>query len=115
MSRFDRSWAILPATMCLWGKRKISVPECASVWNDGTVLVCSQGLKGSLKFIHGSQGDYGVKIGDIHECHHDQTGASKGLYRIENILHWKKVGDEVVIESVLPHDRNMKASLAVFK
>ena len=46
----SRSWAILPATMELWGKRKITIPECASVWDNGTVLVCQQGINGSIKF-----------------------------------------------------------------
>jgi len=107
------SWAILPATMELWNKRKITVAECASVWNDGTVLVCKK--EGRLAFIHGASGDYGVKIGDVHMCHHDQTGAFKGDYEILNILHWKKVDGKVVITSQLPFDESTKASLAVFK
>lgn len=110
----NRSWAILPATMCLWNKRKITVAECGEVWDNGTVLVC-QNNEGRICFIHGSQGDYGVKIGEGHMCHHDQTGYCKGLYVIKNILQWKKVDGKVVIESELPFDPNTKASLAVFK
>lgn len=114
MSRLNRSWAILPATMTLWGKRTITVPECAQVWDNGTVLVCTN-EQGRICFIHGAAGDYGVKIGERHLCHHDQTLANKGYYTIVNILQWKKAGDSVVIDSVLPYDRNTKASLAVFK
>lgn len=114
LSRRERSWAILPATMTLWDKKKITVMECASVWDDGTVLVCRND-QNRICFIHGCQGDYGVKIGDRNDCHHDQTGANKGSYLIVNILNWKKVGNDVVIESVLPFDRQTKASLAVFK
>lgn len=115
MSRFDRSWAILPATMELWGKRKITVAECAKEWDKGTVLVCTTGLNDSIKFIHGSQGDYGVNIGEIHRCHHDQTGADKGFYRIVNILQWSVIDGNVVITSEVPFDPKTKASLSVFK
>ncbi len=113
--RYPRnSWAILPSTMVLWNKRKITVAECSQVWNDGTVLVC-ENEKGRTCFIHGASGDYGVKIGDRRLCHHDQTLANKGFYKIVNILHWKKVDGKVVIEAQLPYDENTKASLAVFK
>lgn len=109
------SWAILPATMALWNKRKITVAECGSVWNEGTVLVCHN-PEGRICFIHGSAGDYGVKIGERHRCHHDQTGVDKGLYQIINILQWTKDSTgNVVITSELPYDPNTKASLAVFK
>lgn len=115
MSRFHNSWAILPATMCLWNKRKITVAECASVWKDGTVLVCKKDDRAGFSFIHGCSGDYGVKIGDFHRAHHDQTGADKGFYQIVNILHWKLVDGKVVIEAQVPFDESTKASLAVFK
>jgi hypothetical protein len=105
--------------MELWNKRKITIAECGSVWDSGTVLVCKKGDawdgKRQLAFIHGASGDYGVKVGDVRMCHHDQTGAFKGEYEIINIVHWKKVDDKVVLESVLPYDANTKASLAVFK
>lgn len=116
-SRIDRlrhSWAILPATMALWGKKKVAIPECATVWDEGTVLVCTN-EQGRTCFIHGSRGDYGVKIGEMILCHHDQTGTSKGHYTIQNIVTWTKVGSGVVIDSVLGFDRNTKASLAVLK
>lgn len=110
----DDSWAILPATMDLFAKRKITVDDLATEWNSGTVLVCTN-EDGRICFIAGGQGDYGVKIGERHHCHHDQTGVSKGRYTIVNILNYHKDGDAVVIESVLPYDRSIKASLAVFK
>lgn len=109
------SWAILPATMSLWNKRKITVAECGEIWDDGTVLVCKKERNGQICFIHGASGDYGVKIGDVHMCHHDQTGAFKGDYIIVNILNWKKVDGKVVITSQVPFDESTKASLAVFK
>lgn len=117
MSRYDRlkhSWAILPATMELWGKRKITIEECASIWNDGTVLVCTN-EQGRICFIHGASGDYGVKIGESHLCHHDQTGVSKGYYTIVNIVHWVKKGDAVLMNAERTYNRLTKASLAVFK
>jgi len=100
--------------MALWNKRRVSLADCATVWDSGTLLVC-RNEQGRICFIHGSQGDYGVKIGDRHLAHHDQTLVSKGMYDIVNIVHWKKNGDNIDVDSVVPYDINTKASLAVFK
>lgn len=113
IQRFN-SWAILPASMALWNKRRVTIADCATEWDSGTLLVCRND-QGRICFIHGAQGDYGVKVGDRHLTHHDQTLASKGMYEIVNIVHWKKASDKIDIKSVLPYDINTKASLAVFK
>lgn len=113
MPRKD-SWAILPATMTLLNKRKTTIDECATVWGTGAVLVCTN-EQGRTCFIAGAQGSYGVKPGDRILCHHDQTLANKGWYTINNIVHFRRNADTVVLESELPYDRSTKASLAVLK
>ena len=114
LDRLNRSTAILPATMELFGKRKITIPECASVWDSGTVLVC-RNEENRICFVYGSGTGYGYNIGDNMLCHHDQTGTSKGNYEIVNIVTYTKVGNGVVLDSVITYNRNTKASLAVFK
>lgn len=115
-NRLDLSWAILPATMELWGKRKIAIEECASVWPDGTILVC-ENEAGRTCFISsaGWTTSYDDQIGTSHRCHHDQTMADKGYYTIRNVVKYRLVGQGVELDSVLPYDRSTKASLAVFK
>ena len=115
MSRRDNSWAILPATMELWGRRKITVAELPQVWENGTVFVC-RNEDGRICFIHSCGTGYGLEVGESLQCYHDQTGTSKGFYKIANILRWKKTNNEFELLSAdLPFDLNTKASLAVFK
>ena len=114
IARYNSSWSIRPATMDLWGKRKVTLDECATEWESGTVLVCKNEA-GRLCFIYGIRGDYGVTIGDSHLCHNDHSLVNMGYYTIVNIVSFYKDDNNVVFESEAPYDRSTKASLAVFK
>ena len=119
-SRSDRlrhSWAILPATMELWGKKKITIAECTSVWNEGTIYVC-ENEQGRICFVSSAGVDIQGKepIGSRHATHHDQTLASKGFYKIINYVEYRKQPDgSISYKCDLPFDLTHKASLAVFK
>lgn len=116
MNRLRHSWAILPATMCLFSKRKITVAECVSVWDEGTIYVCEND-EGRICFVQSCGVDIQNKepIGSYHQTHHDQTLVSKGTYKIVNYVEYRKVGTEVVLKSDLPFNPATKASLSVFK
>lgn len=116
MHRLRNSWAILPATMELFSKRKITVAECAAVWDEGTIYVCTNEMD-RICFIQSCGVDITNKepIGSYHETHHDQTLVSKGTYKIINYVEYRKVGDKVELKSDLPFHPSTKASLAVFK
>jgi hypothetical protein len=103
--------------MELWGKKKITVAECVSVWDEGTVYVC-ENEQGRICFVQSCGVDIQGKepIGSRHATHHDQTLVSKGFYKIINYVEYRKQADgTVALKSDLPFDRNLKASLAVFK
>lgn len=114
---YGKGWAILPATMALYNKRVVDIVTAASCWEneETTILVCSKEENGRqrLAFIS-SSGDATnyYKVGQGSETFHDQTGQSKGYYKIENVVVLKggqilKKANEVGI--------NAKASLSVFK
>lgn len=108
--KFGRSWAILPATMALYNRRTVDILTAASHWDDEWIYVCKN-KEGRICFL-GSSGPGIAKVGETHETHHDQTGASKGPYKVINIVHIKK-GEIVSKEN--EEGLNVKASLAVFK
>jgi hypothetical protein len=117
------SWSILPATMALYNKRVVDIVTAASCWSPGpeTILVCSKSEgsgrsdKVRLLFVasSGDSYDYYLKdIGKSFETHHDQTGVSKGFYKIENVV---IIADDKIAKSANAIGLNIKASLSVFK
>lgn len=117
MRNLNHSWAILPATMGLFNKKKITIAECVSVWNEGTIYVCTN-EQGRVCFIQSCGVNIQNKepIGSRHATHHDQTLASKGFYTIINYVEYRAQKDGTVeFKSDLPFDLSTKASLAVFK
>lgn len=108
--KYGRSWAILPATMSLYNRRTVDIITAASHWDDEWIYVCKN-KEGRICFL-GSSGPGIAKVGETHDTHHDQTGASKGPYKVINIVHIKK-GEIVSKEN--EEGLNVKASLAVFK
>lgn len=113
-------WAILPATMELYGKRVVDVYAAASEWEPGptTILICSKVEKDGRRrycFVAscGDSFDYFSKdVGKEFSTYHDQTLASKGFYRIENVVVIQN-GEMVKCDSL--EGVHVKASLAVFK
>lgn len=113
----SRSWSILPATMALYNKRTVDIKTANSTWGEGTVLVCevtgSNG-KDRLAFVHsaGHYDNYVSYVGKLYAAHHDQTGASKGYYKVVNVVGFKNNEIENKVNDI---GLNVKASLAVFK
>lgn len=103
------SWAILPATMELYGRRTIDIKGAVGEWGDGTILVCKN-EQDRICFLYTS-GD-GYPVGTKHKTHHDQTGASKGVYTVLNNVTFDK---NEIVKKDNDVGLNVKASLAVFK
>ena len=115
----SRSWAILPATMALYNKKVVDIYTAASEWTSDThaetILVCGKNENGRDRtlFIAGAGDSSGYyKVGQSNETHHDQTGASKGVYTVRNIVVFK--GGEIIHKE---NDIGLtgKFSVAVFK
>lgn len=72
-----RTTALLPATMALFGKKKATLQEVATIWKNSTVQVM-ENESGKLRFVIGyGHSDYAKTF-----CaHHDQTGARIGCFR----------------------------------
>lgn len=111
---FRGDWAILPATMTLYGKRTVGIIEAASTWDKCSIFVCQKDGESRLLFVSGSgeYEGYGINIGQSYSTYHDQTGASKGLYTVLNMVYIVN-GEIVKKENDIGLDK--KASLSVFK
>jgi hypothetical protein len=116
---YGRGWAILPATVALYGKKVVDITTAASEWASDkyptTILVCHKSENGRDRTLFlASSGDCRTqyKVGQSSETFHDQTRASKGIYTILNIVVFQ--GGEVIYKA---NDQGMtgKASVAVFK
>lgn len=107
------TWVILPAS-CLFTGTKVTIADIAREWSSGSVMVCEK-PNGSLGFIAGCGGDYGVKIGESVDCQHDQTQRSMGRWTLKNILNYSSIDGAIAIESPIPFDQSTKATIAVFK
>jgi hypothetical protein len=110
-------WVILPATMSLYGKRVVDIITAASTWDEETILVCEKQENDGrvrLAFVGTSGGPegYSSKIGQSFSAQHDQTGQSKGMYKLVNVVHVVK-GE--IVSKVNEIGINKKASFAVFK
>jgi hypothetical protein len=113
-------WAILPATMSLYGKRVVDLITAASTWSnhDTTILVCKKTeADGRERFAFVSSGHddfdhYSAKIGKSYSTYHDQTGQDKGRYTIVNVVVLK---NNQIVKHVNDVGLRVKASLAVFK
>lgn len=110
-------WVILPATMALYNKKVVDIVTAASTWADheDTILVCTKDEGGRKRVLFiSSYGDRfnDYTIGQTEECFHDQTGASKGMYTVMNVVVLK--GGEI-LKKKNEFGLNVKASLAVFK
>lgn len=113
---YNGDWAILPATMELYGKRTVDIIKAASEWDEATILVCKN-EQGRICFVSSAGGEKSYdyhkgEVGKSFSTHHDQTGASKGDYTVLNVV-WVK-GDDIV-KKVNDEGLKTKASLAVFK
>lgn len=115
---YPRGWAILPATMALYGKKVVDIYTAASEWTSDkhkqTILVCHKNENGRDRMLFiASYGDgSSYKVGESSETYHDQTLASKGVYTILNVVVFQ--GGEI-ISKANDVGLNAKASLAVFK
>ena len=116
---YGRGWAILPATVALYGKKVVDITTAASEWatakSPTTILVCHKSENGRDRMLFlSSSGDCRsqYKVGQSSETYHDQTGASKGIYTILNIVVFQ--GGEIIYKA---NEQGMtgKASVAVFK
>lgn len=116
---YGRGWAILPATVALYGKKVVDIKTAASEWASDTsattILVCHKNENGRDRMLFlASSGDCRsqYKVGQSSETFHDQTGASKGVYTILNIVVFQ--GGEPIYKA---NEQGMtgKASVAVFK
>ena len=109
-------WAILPATMALYGRRTVDIITAASTWEDEVILVCKNEQNRTC-FVGSTGGEssfeyYKNDIGKSFSAFHDQTGASKGRYTVKNVVRIKK-GE--IVDQVNDVGIKEKASLSVFK
>ena len=115
-NRRERAWVILPATMALYGKKVVDIITAASTWDESvTIYVCSKtesSGKERILFVSSAGGGVGAKVGESYDTIHDQTGASKGRYKVLNIVHIK---DGKITSKENDVGINSKASLSVFK
>lgn len=108
-------WVILPATMALYGKRVVDILTAASEWKSSTIYVCSKtesSGKERILFVSSAGGGVGAKVGESYDAVHDQTRASKGRYKVLNIVHIK---DGKIVSKENDVGIAAKASLSVFK
>jgi len=116
----SHSWAILPASQCLFGKNKVTLREIAKEWKSGTVVVCSK-PNGQLHFIAGSSGNYVTQLADMQDVHHDQNPGNRmgGPWRILNQVQYDTATDGSIQCTWMNPDREIsqdfKACMAVFK
>lgn len=113
--RYSHAYAILPATMALYGKRVVTPDEAISTWGEGTLYICTKMERDGrerILFVASAGGGVGLKVGDLMDTVHDQTGASKGTYEIKNIVTYEN-GERVKTEN--DFGLNVKGSLSVFK
>ena len=114
---YHSTTAILPAAKVLFDKNKVTLAEIASMWNDGTIVVCRQ-PNGQLHFIYGASGNY-YKPGDVVGFHHDQSFAHLGDWTVVNQIHFITRNGEphfsYDVVPVLGVSLASKAGLHVFK
>lgn len=113
----QHDWTILPATMTLYNKRTVDIITAASEWapRPTTILICIK--LGEKRFLFvSSSGDafnhYKDDIGKMFHTVHDQTQASKGMYKLVNVA---VIKDSKIEKSVNDTGLDAKASLSVFK
>lgn len=116
---YGRGWAILPATVALYNKKVVDITTAASEWASDkyptSILVCHKNENGRDRMLFlSSSGDCRnqYKVGQSSETYHDQTGASKGVYTVLNIVVFQS-GE--MIYKANEQGLNKKASVAVFK
>lgn len=111
-------WVILPATMALYNKRVVDIITAASTWDSATILICvkrEDGGKERFCFVSSASDGfdhYKKDIGRSFETIHDQTGKSKGMYKLVNVAYIKK-GE--IVKKANEIGLKAKASLSVFK
>lgn len=112
-------WAILPATMSLYNKRTVDLKTAASEWQDHptTILICSKLENGRERYCFVSSWSdafdhYKPQIGQSFHAVHDQTGQSKGMYKLLNVV---VLQHGEILKQANNQGINAKASLSVFK
>lgn len=113
-TRMRNGWAILPATMDLYGKRTVDLKTAASEWKTGeeTILICQKSGETRFLFLASSGGPDGWSVGETRECFHDQKQTSKGMYTVMNVVGFT---DGEITYTANDIGLNARASVAVFK
>ena len=110
-------WYIFPATIALYGARTVDIYKAVSEWGKGTIYVCSKveskagGDKERTLFVFSSGQPY-YQLGQEYHAGHDQTGASKGYYKVVNRVYFQ---NNEIVSKDNDIGLNGKASLSVFK
>lgn len=110
--RLRNSWAILPATRCLFNKNKITIREASNEWAAGIILVCRKtnymGDQEGFIYIN-SCGDsdasfqhYTDRIGRSQACHHDQNFSNIGPVIVVNVVRYKQTPTTYTEEVAIP-------------
>jgi hypothetical protein len=113
------SWAILPATQCLFNKAKVTIDEIAECDHTGTIVVCLK-PNGQFHFISGASGNYS-KIGAKRNVHHDQSLARMGTWEVVNEIYYERdsktsaINFTYAVPPVMGKTLAPKAAMAVFK
>jgi hypothetical protein len=110
-------WTILPATMALYNRRTVDIITAASTWapRPTTILICKKAGESRVLFVSSSGDAYDHYVKDIGKSFHavhDQTQASKGMYKLLNVA---VIKDSKIEKSANDEGLKAKASLSVFK
>lgn len=110
-------WVILPATMALYNRRTVDIITAASTWQPDatTILICTKPGEKRFLFVssaHDSFDHYKKEIGKTFHAVHDQSGASKGMYKLINVA---VIKDGKIVKNANEEGLKAKASLSVFK
>ena len=109
------SWSVLPCAQVLWNQRTVSLHDLGAVWNDVTVYICEREARFDKKvvtFLVSCGPLSGVKVGQEHDAHHDQTLKHIGTYTVTNIV--RVVNGEVASKSNDLH-LDTRRAVSVFK
>lgn len=116
----QNSWAILPATVALFCKTKVTLERAMLEMGGGTILICEResGDGKKIRFMLSSSGMMDqYPAGTQHKAHHDQNLRSYGYIRVlADVFYSVALGDDGKNQVVctLPMGVNFDMNLPLF-
>ena len=107
-----RTTALLPATMALFGKKKATPHEAATVWKNSTIQVMLN-ESGKMRFVIGSGKPEGYQAHFY--AHHDQTGARLGSFEQIGTMTINQYGNITAVDGPSEEFLSVAAPILVYK